>query len=87
VTKPPVPNSTSFKSSVVDTMVNTVSQAARSSLLSTSVAPYSTSGSALLRVRFQISTPCPAFVRRLTMASPMRPNPIQPTLFAMCFSS
>ena len=57
VTSPPSANNTSLRSSVVDTMVNTVSQAAKSSLWLTTVAPYSASGSALLRVRFQMSTP------------------------------
>src|SRR4051812_9295722 len=87
VTRPPSPNSTSFKSSVVDTIVNTTSHPARSSLRAMTAAPYSASGCAFDAVRFHTLTPWPALSRRFTMASPMRPRPIHPMRFVIATTS
>src|SRR5215813_8884203 len=76
---PPAPNSTSFRSSVVETMVNTVAQWAIAALSVTTSAPIAANGSALTAVRFHTERPWPALIRRAAMASPMRPRPIQPT--------
>src|SRR5262245_25843109 len=76
---PAAPNSTSFRSSVVETMVNTVAQWAIAALSVTTSAPIATNGSALAAVRFHTERPWPALIRRAAMASPMRPRPIQPT--------
>src|SRR5262245_50346597 len=76
---PPAPNSTSFRSSVVDTMVNTVAQCAIAALSVTTSAPMAANGSALAAVRFHTERPWPASIRRAAMASPIRPRPIQPT--------
>ena len=82
-TRPPAPNKTSFKSSVVDTIVKTTWQLDNACLLGAMVAPYSTSGSALAAVRFHTLTGCPALSSRLTIASPIRPKPIHPIVLAM----
>ena len=62
------PNNTSFTSLPVDTMVNTMSQPARSVRLSTTFAPDFASGSALDRVRFHTEISQPALARRSAMA-------------------
>jgi hypothetical protein len=59
---------TSFTSSQVDTMTKTMSLEASSGSLSTTVAPYLASGSALARVRFHTAMSQPLFARRSAMA-------------------
>ena len=57
---PVAPSTTCLKSSEPPTIVNTMSRSARSAGESTIVAPSSASASALLRVRLQTATSCPA---------------------------
>jgi hypothetical protein len=75
---PPLPNRTSFRSSVVETMVNTVSQCAIAVLSVTTSAPSLASGSAFDAVLFHTDRSWPPLIKRAAMASPMRPSPIQP---------
>ncbi len=83
MTSPPSPNSTSFRSSVVETIVKTTSQPASSIRLPTTSASNGASASALLRVRFHTLTPIPACSSRRAIASPMRPSPIHPMRFVI----
>ena len=85
--RPASSNNTCFKSSVVETIVNTMSQAASAAFDGETLAPYSTNGAAYDAVRFQTLTACPAFNSRLTIALPMRPKPIQPNVFAIDLAS
>ena len=62
------PYSTSFTSSPVDTIVKMMSQLARSERLSTTLAPYSFSGSALDFVRFHTDRSHPTFASRAAIA-------------------
>src|SRR5712692_10899209 len=71
---------TDFTSSHVDTMQNTMSRPASSPSVSTTLAPYLASGSALARVRFHTAMSQPPFARRPAISKPMRPVPIQPSL-------
>src|SRR5262249_9045971 len=84
---PPGANNTSFRSAVVETIVKTTSQEARSWRLATTRTPRAPRFSALLRVRFHTETSWLAPARRLTMASPIRPNPIHPIVFSIIGSS
>src|SRR4051812_44837514 len=77
--RPPSPSSTCSRSLLVDTIVKTTSMPRSSAMLSAIEQPNSASGSALARVRFQTVTLVPALARRVAMAAPMRPAPIQPT--------
>ena len=77
---PSAPAITERTSSHVETMQNTTSQLASSASVPATLAPYSTSGSALARVRFQIVTAFPDCARRFAISKPIRPAPIQPML-------
>ncbi|MNC87013.1 hypothetical protein D3C83_27070 [compost metagenome] len=65
---PFAPNSTSFTSLPVETIVNTMSQPARSASESTTFAPDFASGSAFARVRFHTEMSHPAFASRSAIA-------------------
>ena len=61
-----------------ETMMKTMSAAARSGMPSATPAPASASSSVLDRVRFHTVTSWPASISRLAMAEPMRPVPSHP---------
>ena len=84
--RPSGPAMTSFTSSRVETMQNTMSQPASSVRWLAIFAPSFASGSALARVRFHTVMSQPAFASRCAISNPMRPAPIQPS-FSFSWSS
>ena len=76
----PLSTSTARAAGPSDTMVTTMSAAARSVGSAAAVAPSSTSGAQRSAVRFQTRSGNPARSRLWAMASPMRPMPANATV-------